>query len=79
MLYQALWSYRTSINTSIVFYPFQLVNGVDSILPIECEIPSLILVVMLLPDTSDHEKHLIHQESLDEQRRDSSTAIEVNK
>jgi hypothetical protein len=52
---------------------------VESILPIEFETPSLILAITLLPDTFYIEKHLIHLESLDEQRRDTSTTIEVNK
>jgi hypothetical protein len=52
---------------------------VESILPIECEIPSLRLVVALLPDTSDLERCLIHLESLDEQRRDAFATIEANK
>jgi hypothetical protein len=51
----------------------------ESILPIECEIPSLKLAVALLPDTSYVERCLIHLEILDEQRRDASTTIEVNK
>jgi hypothetical protein len=53
MLCPALWVYQTSVKTPIRFSPFQLVHGVDSILPIECEIPSLNLVVVLLPNTSD--------------------------
>jgi hypothetical protein len=52
---------------------------VVSILPIECEIPSLILVVVLLPDTSDLERRIVHLESLDEKHRDASMTIEVNK
>jgi hypothetical protein len=52
---------------------------VESILPIECEIPSLKLAVELLPDTSDLERCLIHLESLDEQHRDAFTDIEANK
>jgi hypothetical protein len=55
------------------------VHGVESILPIECEIPSLILAVVLLPDTSDLEQRLVHLESLYEQCRDASIAIEANK
>jgi hypothetical protein len=35
--------------------------------------------VKLLPDTSDLEERLIHLEHLDEQRRDASMTIEVNK
>jgi hypothetical protein len=48
---------------------------VELILPIECRIPSLKLVVTLVPDTSNLERRLIHLESLDEQRRDASTTI----
>jgi hypothetical protein len=79
MLYPTLWAYRTSVKTSTSFSPFQLVHGVESILPIECEIPSLRLVVVLLPDTFDLEQCLVHLESLDEQRRDASMAIKENK
>jgi hypothetical protein len=66
MLYPTLWAYRTLVKTATRFSPFQLVHGVESILPIEFEIPSLKLVVALLPDTSDLEEILIHLESLDE-------------
>jgi hypothetical protein len=66
MLYPALWVYQTSVKTSTSFSPFQLVHGVDSILPIEFEIHYLRL-------------EITHLESLDEQRRDASTTIEVNK
>jgi hypothetical protein len=55
------------------------VHGVESILPVECKIPSLKLAVKLLPNTSDLERRLVHLESLDEQRRDAFTAIEENK
>jgi hypothetical protein len=79
MLYPALWAYRTSVKTANDFSPFKLVHSVESILPIECEIPSLKLVVTLLPDTSDLERCLLHLESLDEHRRDTYTTIEENK
>jgi hypothetical protein len=75
MLYPTLWAYQTSVKTATGFFPFQLVHGVESILPIEWEIPYLKLAVALLPDTSDLEQRLIHLENLDEQRR----AIEVKK
>jgi hypothetical protein len=51
----------------------------DSIISIECEIPSHRLAVTLLPNTFDLEQHLVHLESLDEQRRDTSMVIEMNK
>jgi transposase InsO family protein len=46
-LFSALWAYRTSVKTSIGFTPFQLVYGIEAILLIECEIPSLKLKVEL--------------------------------
>ena len=70
MLYHALWAYRTSVKTASGFTPLQLVYGLESIFPIECEIPSLKLAIELLPDTSSHEERLLHLEHLDEQRWD---------
>ena len=79
MLYPALWAYRTAVKTATGFSPYQLMHGVESILPVECEIPSLKLAVELLPDTSPLEDRLVHLEQLYEQRRDALVALEVNK
>jgi hypothetical protein len=51
-LFSTLWAYQTSIKTTTGFTPFQLVYGLEAVFPIECEIPSLKLVVELLPNTS---------------------------
>ena len=66
MLYPALWAYGTVVKTSTGFYPYQLAHGVESILLVECEIPSLKLAMELLPDTSPLEERLVHLEQLDE-------------
>ena len=79
MLYPALWAYRTSVKTATGFTPFQLVYGLESIFPIECEIPSLKLAIELLPDTSSLEERLLHLEHLDEQRRDATKMNEAHK
>jgi len=55
MLFSALWAYRTSVKTSNGFNPFQLVYGLEAVLPIE-----------LLPATSEEEKHLLYLAHLDE-------------
>ena len=60
MLYPALWAYRTAVKTTTGFSPYQLVHGVESILSVECEIPSLKLAMELLPDTSPLEQCLVH-------------------
>ena len=79
MLYLALWAYRTVVKIATSFSPYQLVHGVESILSVECEIPSLKLAIELLPDTSPLEECLVHLEQLDEQRLDALVALEVNK
>jgi hypothetical protein len=79
MLYSTLWAYRTSVKTATGFSPFQLVYGLEAVLPIECQIPSLKLAVQLLPDTSPLEERLLYLEQLDEQRRDAALANEAHK
>ena len=66
MLYIALWAYRTMVKTATRFSPYQLVHGVDFVLSVECEIPSLKLAIDILLDTSTLEEHLVHLEQLDE-------------
>ena len=75
MLYLALWAYRTPIKNTTRFSPFQLVYGLEAILPIECQILSLKLAVQLLPDTSPLEERLVYLE----QRRDVALANEAYK
>ena len=53
ILYSALWVYQTSMKNASGFTPFQLVYGLEAILPIQCEIPSFELAIDLLPDTSE--------------------------
>jgi hypothetical protein len=79
MLYLALWAYQTSIKTATGFSPFQLVYGLEAVLPIECHIPSLKLVVQLFLDTSPLEEWLVHLEKLNEQCRDAALANKAHK
>ena len=66
MLYPALWAYRTTVKTTIGFSPYQFVHGVESVLPVECKIPSLKIAIEILPDTSTLEERLVHLEHHDE-------------
>ena len=79
MLFFALWAYRTSTKNATGFTPFRLVHGVESVLPIECQIPSLRFLVELLPDTSPLEERLLQLEQTIEDRRAALQAIEVAK
>eukprot|EP00253_Pinus_taeda_P015971 PITA_15971 len=78
MLFSALWAYQTSVKTSTRFTPFQLVYGLEVVLPIECEIPSLQIAVQLLPATSKEEKCLLYLAQLDENRRNAALAVETH-
>jgi hypothetical protein len=51
------------------FTPFQLLYGVEVVLPIECEIPSLKLKVELMPHTSVEEECFLYLTRLDETHR----------
>ena len=79
MLFSALWAYRTFVKSTMRFIPFQLVYGIEFILPIECEIPSLKLAVELRPNISAEEEHLLYLMGLDETRRDATLVIEAQK
>ena len=75
-LFSALCAYRTSAKTATSFTPFQLIFGLEAVLPIECEIPSLKLDVELLPDTSAEEERLLYLSRLDENRHETAMANE---
>jgi hypothetical protein len=79
MLYLALWAYRTSVKTATGFSPFQLIYGMEVVLPIKCQIPSLNLAVQLLLDTSPLEVRLVYLEKLNEKRHDAALANEAYK
>ena len=48
-------------------------------MPIECQIPSLKLVLQLFPDTSPLEERLVYLEKLDEKHRNVALANEAHK
>ena len=67
------------MKTATRFPPFPLIHGVEEVTPVECEIPSLQIVIHVLLDTTELEERLLHLEHLDEQRRDALTANEAHK
>ena len=77
MLFLALWAYQTSVKSPMGFTPFQLFYGIEAILSIECEIPSLKLVFELLPNTSTKEECLFYLMQLDKTCRDAALVIET--
>ena len=77
-LFSTLWAYRISTKTAMGFTPFQLVYGLEAVLSIECEIPSLRFTVELLPHTTDEEQRLLYLSHLDEIHRDAVLANETH-
>jgi hypothetical protein len=67
------------VKSTTRFTPFQIVYGIEVVLLIECEIPSLKLVVELLPNTSVKEEHLLYIMQLDETHHDANLVIETQK
>ena len=78
-MYSAFWAYRTSVINATRFTLFQLVYGLEAILPIQCELSSLKLEINLLPDTSEEEACFLELIHLDETCRESALANEVHK
>ena len=78
-LFSALTAFRTTIKTSTSFTTFQLVYGLEATLSIECEIPSLKLVVELLSNTTMEEENFLYLNKLDETRRNATLANEIQK
>jgi len=74
MCFFALWAYQTFVKSATGFTHFQLVYGIEVILQIECGIPSLKLVVELLPNTTAEELFLYLMQ-LNETRRDAALVI----
>ena len=68
MLFSTLWAYRIATKTATSFTPFHLVHGIESVIPIECEIPTLHSTLNLLLDTPPLEQCLLHLENLNEDR-----------
>lgn len=68
--FSTLWAYQTSAKTTMRFTPFQLVYGLERVLLIECEIPSLNLTIELLPNTTEEEHCLLYLSHLGEIHRD---------
>eukprot|EP00253_Pinus_taeda_P004691 PITA_04691 len=72
-------AYRTSVRNATGFTAFQLVYGLEAILPVQCEISSLKLAVDLLPGTSEEEAHFLELIHLGETHRDAALANKAHK
>lgn len=67
-LHSVLWAYRTAYKTSIGTTPFNLVYGLDAILPIEFLVPTLRVAMSLHWTGHELSARIEHLEQLDETR-----------
>ena len=72
-----MWAYQTTHRTPTEVTPYSLVYGVEVVLPLEREIPSLRMTVQEGLTTEDNVKlHLQESEALDEKRLEAQQALE---
>ena len=79
ILFSALWYYQTSMKIATGFTPFHLVYGLEAVLLIQFQIPSLQLAIELLLDTSAEEERFLYLSNLDETCRDAALVNEAYK
>ncbi|TYK02888.1 uncharacterized protein E5676_scaffold968G00270 [Cucumis melo var. makuwa] len=74
---EALWAYRTTHRTPTEVTPYSLVYGLDAVLPLEREIPSLRMAVQEELTIEDNVKLRLQElEALDEKRLEAQQALE---
>jgi hypothetical protein len=74
----ALWAYRTTYKVTTRATPFSLMYGMEAILPIEFEVPSLrIAIENRLDDSTSLKDRLAWLESLNERRQLAAQHVEV--
>ncbi|CAL9004724.1 unnamed protein product [Prunus brigantina] len=74
---EALWAYRTTYRTPTQATPYSLVYGVEAVLPLESQIPSLRMAVQEgLTDEENAKVRLQELEALDEKRLEAQQRLE---
>ncbi|KAK3011678.1 hypothetical protein RJ639_010858 [Escallonia herrerae] len=74
---EALWAYRTTYRTPTQATPYSLVYGVEAVLPLEQQIPSLRIAIQEGLTSEDNARlHLEELEALDEKRLEAQQRLE---
>ncbi|XP_019160042.1 PREDICTED: uncharacterized protein LOC109156645 [Ipomoea nil] len=74
---EVLWAYRTTYRTPTQSTPYSLVYGVEAVLPLERQIPSLRLAIQEgLTDEDNVKLRLAELEALDEKRLQAQQSLE---
>ncbi|KAL0449524.1 UNVERIFIED_CONTAM: hypothetical protein Slati_1508800 [Sesamum latifolium] len=74
---EALWAYRTTVRTPTQSTPYALVYGVEAVLPLEQEIPSLRIAIQEGLTEEENARLLLKElEALDEKRSEAQQRLE---
>ncbi|KAL3527706.1 hypothetical protein ACH5RR_012362 [Cinchona calisaya] len=73
---EALWAYRTTFRTPTQATPYALVYGVEAVIPLECQIPSLRIAVQGLNEEDNARLRLEELEVLDVKRLEAQQRLE---
>ncbi|KAL0337534.1 UNVERIFIED_CONTAM: hypothetical protein Scaly_2028500 [Sesamum calycinum] len=74
---EALWAYRTTVRTPTQATPYALVYGVEAVLPLEQQIPSLRIAIQEgLTEEENARIRLEELEALDEKRLEAQQRLE---
>ena len=74
---EALWAYRTTYRTPTQATRYSLSFGVEVVLPLECQIPSLRLAIQDgLTEEENDRLCLVELEALDEKRLEAQQNLE---
>src|ERR1051325_2764656 len=74
---EALWAYRTTHQTPTGVTPYSLVFGVEAVLPLERELPSLRMAIQELLTTEENARLRLEElQALDEARLEAQQALE---
>ncbi|KAL0340426.1 UNVERIFIED_CONTAM: hypothetical protein Sradi_4559400 [Sesamum radiatum] len=77
---EALWAYRTTVRTPTQATPYALVYGVEAVLPLEQQIPSLRIAIQEgLTEEENARIRLEELEALDEKRLEAQQGSSVTK
>ncbi|KAL0394676.1 UNVERIFIED_CONTAM: hypothetical protein Slati_4433800 [Sesamum latifolium] len=73
---EALWVYRTTVRTPTQSTPYALIYGVEAVLPLEQQIPSLRIAIQGLTEEENARLRLEELEALDEKRLEAQQRLE---
>ncbi len=72
-----MWAYHTTYRTPTQATPYSLVYGVEAVLPLECQIPSLRIAIQEDLSNEDNVRLLLEElEALDEKRLEAQQRLE---